>query len=308
VHGAGRIGLVLHPGRDCSGAAGQVAAWTTTHGVDLIAGAADVARLQLHGVRPVDVAELADSCDGLIALGGDGTLLGAMRLVHGKPVPVLGVNFGRLGFLAEVEARELEAALTSMAEGRSTIESRSCLVVRGPGWETVAFNDVVLARVPGHGVVEATLSVAGRRYGRYRCDSLILSTPMGSTAYNYAAGGPVMSPGAEGILVTPSAPMAGISRTVVVGPAEPLRLELTGGRPALELDGIAGRQVAAGDVLDVTVQRDAGLLVRIDDSRAAERSRVKLSLLDLPVLPEELVELVPEGLRRQQPGGASEHG
>ena len=308
MRSGGRIGLVLHPGRDCSGAAGQIAAWTTTHGVDLVAGAADVDRLQLRGVRPVDVAELADGCDGLIALGGDGTLLGAMRLVHARPVPILGVNFGRLGFLAEVEARELDAALTSMAEGRSTIESRSCLVVRGPGWQTVAFNDVVLARVPGQGVVEATLSVAGRRYGRYRCDSLIVSTPMGSTAYNYAAGGPVMSPGAEGVLVTPAAPMTGIARTVVVGPAEPLQLELTGGRPALELDGVISGQCATGDVLDLAVQRDAGLLVRIDDSRAAERSRLKLSLLDLPVLPEELVELVPEELRRQQPGGASGHG
>jgi NAD+ kinase len=308
VHTAGRIGLVLHPGRDCSGAARQVAAWTTAHGVDLVAARADVTRLQLDGVRPVDVAELAGGCDGLIALGGDGTLLGAMRLVHARPVPILGVNFGRLGFLAEVEARELDAALTSMAEGRSTLEQRSCLVVRGPGWETVAFNDVVLARVPGQGVVEATLAVAGRRYGRYRCDSLILSTPMGSTAYNYAAGGPVMSPGADGILVTPSAPMTGIARSVVVGPAEPLRLELTGGRPALELDGLVGRQLAAGDVIDVTVRPEAGLLVRIDDSRAVDRSRLKLSLLDLPVLPEELVELVPDELRRSQPGGASGHG
>jgi NAD+ kinase len=159
-----------------------------------VAGAADVARLGLAGVRPVVVAELADGCDGIIALGGDGTLLGAMRLVHAEPVPVLGVDFGRLGFLAEVEARELDAALASMAEGRSTVESRSCLVVRGPGWETVAFNDVVRARVPGKGLVEATLPVAGRRYRRYKCDSLIVATPMGSTAYDYAAGGPVMSP------------------------------------------------------------------------------------------------------------------
>ena len=304
----GRIGLVLHPGRDCSGAVERVAAWTSTHGVDLVAGRADVARLQLTGVRPVDVAELAGDCEGIIALGGDGTLLGAMRLVHAKPVPILGVNFGRLGFLTEVEGRELDAALTSMAEGRSTIESRSCLVVRGPGWESVAFNDAVLARVPGRGLVEATLSVAGRRYGRYTCDSLILATPMGSTAYNYAAGGPVMSPGAEGVLVTPSASMRGINRTLVIGPAEGLRLELTAGRPALELDGVSSGECSAGDELSVTLQPDAGLLVRIDDSLAAERSRVKLSLLDLPVLPEELVELVPEELRRRQPGGASEHG
>nr|WP_276508747.1 NAD(+)/NADH kinase [Modestobacter muralis] len=239
--------------------------------------------------------------DGLIALGGDGTLLGAMRLVAAAPVPVLGVNFGRLGFLTEVEARELDSALTAMAEGRSTLEVRSCLVVRGPGWEAVAFNDVVLARVPGQGQVEGVLSVSGRRYGRYRCDSLIVATPMGSTAYSYAAGGPVLSPSVQGVLVTPSAPMTGISRTVMVGPAEPLQLEITGGRPAMEVDGVYSGECTPGDVLEVTTRPDAGLLVRIDDSRAADRSRVKLSLLDLPLLPDELVELVPGELRPPHP-------
>ncbi|WP_369137191.1 NAD(+)/NADH kinase [Modestobacter versicolor] len=297
MHDGKRIGLVLHPVRDCSGAAARVAAWTTTHDVELVAGADDVDRLSLQGVTPVDVEELATSVDGLIALGGDGTLLGAMRLVAAAPVPVLGVNFGRLGFLTEVEARELDSALTAMAEGRSTVEPRSCLVVRGPGWEAVAFNDVVLARVPGQGQVEGVLSVSGRRYGRYRCDSLIVSTPMGSTAYNYAAGGPVMSPGAEGLLVTPSAPMSGISRTIMVGPVEPLSLEITAGRPAMEVDGVHSGQCGPGDVLEVTTRPDAGLLVRIADSRAADRSRVKLSLLDLPLLPDELVELVPDELR-----------
>jgi NAD+ kinase len=296
VHDGKRIGLVLHPVRDCGGAAAQVTAWTTTHGVELVAAAADVERLHLTGVTPVDLAELA-AVDGLIALGGDGTLLGAMRLVAAAPVPVLGVNFGRLGFLTEVEARELDSALTAMAEGRSTLEVRSCLVVRGPGWESVAFNDVVLARVPGQGQVEGVLSVSGRRYGRYRCDSLIVATPMGSTAYNYAAGGPVLSPSVQGVLVTPSAPMTGISRTVMVGPTEPLQLEITGGRPAMEIDGIWSGECAAGDAVEITTRPDAGLLVRIDDSRAADRSRVKLSLLDLPLLPDELLELVPGELR-----------
>ncbi|KQS60005.1 hypothetical protein ASG36_03050 [Geodermatophilus sp. Leaf369] len=308
MHASGRIGLVLHPRRDCSTAARQVAAWTSTHDVDLVAAEPDVARLGVEGVRPVALAELADECDGLIALGGDGTLLGAMRLVVDRPVPVLGVNLGRLGFLAEVEGRELDDALAAMAAGRSTTESRTCLVVRGPGWETVAFNDVVLARVPGEGLVEGDLAVSGRRYGHYRCDGLIIATPMGSTAYNYAAGGPVMSPGAEGILVTPSAPMNGISRSLVLGHGEPLRVTLTAGRPAVEVDGLLAGRVAPGDVLEVTSRAEAGRLVRIDDSVAADRSRVKLSLLDLPLLPEELLELVPEELRRRHPGGASTPG
>jgi len=310
VHGGSRIGLVLHPFRNCAGAVDQVTAWTTAHGVELVASAEDVARLHLQGVTPVGVGELATSCDGIIALGGDGTLLGAMRLVVADPVPVLGVNFGRLGFLTEVEGRKLEGALTAMAEGRSTLESRSCLVVRGPGWETVAFNDVVLARVPGEGMVDATLSVAGRRYGHYRSDALIIATPMGSTAYNFAAGGPVVSPGAAGVLVTPSAPLNGIDRTLVLGPHEPLHLSLpeTAGRPAVEVDGLVVGRLGPGDELHVSTRADAGLLVRLDDWLGADRSRVKLSLLDLPLLPEELAELLPDELRRRQPGGVTPPG
>jgi NAD+ kinase len=294
-----RIGLVLHPGRDCSPAVGQVAAWTSSHGVELVASTDDVTRLGLRGPIAVTVDDLASSCDGIIALGGDGTLLGAMRLVSHRPVPVLGVNFGNLGFLAEVEGADLDAALSAMADGLSTVDMRGCLVVRHAGGESLAFNDAVLARVPGEGLVEADLSVAGRRYGHYRCDALILATPMGSTAYNYAAGGPVVSPGVEGILVTPSAPLNGIARSVLLGPGETLRLELTGGRPAVELDGVLTGRLGRGETLEVVLRPDAGRLVRIEGSRAADRSRVKLSLLDLPLLPQELLELLPDDLRRR---------
>ena len=295
--GAPRIGLVLHPRRDCAGAVGQVAAWTSTHGVELVAEADDVARLHLAGVTALPRDELAATVEAVIALGGDGTLLGAMRLVADRPVPVLGVNFGRLGFLAEVERSELAGALEALASGRATLESRSCLVVRQGDQEHLAFNDAVLARVPGAGLVQATLTVGDQPYGHYTCDALILATPMGSTAYNYAAGGPVVSPSAAGVLVTPSAPLNGISRTLLLGPTERLTLQLTGGSPAVELDGVLSGRVEKGAEIEVSLRPDAGLLVRIQGSRAAARSRVKLSLLDLPLLPEELVELLPEGLR-----------
>src|SRR4051794_10486112 len=103
-----RMGLVLHPRRDCSPAVGQGAAWTSTHHVELVASVDDVTRLGLPGLTAISVEELAGTTDGIIALGGDGTLLGAMRLVSGRPVPVLGVNFGTLGFLAEVEGADLD--------------------------------------------------------------------------------------------------------------------------------------------------------------------------------------------------------
>src|SRR3954468_5605624 len=291
------MGLVLHPRRDCSGAVRQVASWTAGHGVALLAAEEDVARLGLVGVTPVSREELAATSDALIALGGDGTLLGAMRLVADRPVPVLGVNLGRLGCLAEVEGRDLDSALEAVAEGRATTETRACLVVRHGAEEKLAFNDAVLARVPGAGLVEATMSVAGQRYGHYTCDALILATPMGSTAYNYAAGGPVVSPSAAGILVTPSAPLNGIARSLLLGPAEQLELELTAGSPAMELDGVLTGRLEPGEVVAARLRLDAGRLVRIEGSRAAARSRVKLSLLDLPVLPQELVELLPPHLR-----------
>jgi NAD+ kinase len=298
-----RMGLVLHPRQDCSPAVARVARWTSTHGVELVASSHDVARLSVGGVTAVPVEELGATTDGLIALGGDGTLLGAMRLVADRPVPVLGVNFGRLGFLTEVEGAELESALEAMTEGRATTESRSCLEVTRGEERYLVFNDAVLARVPGAGLVEATMSVAGQRYGHYTCDALILATPMGSTAYNYAAGGPVVSPSAAGILVTPSAPLNGIARSLLLGPAEQLQLELTSGSPAMELDGVLTGRLEPGEVVEAKLRPDAGRLVRIEGSRAAARSRVKLSLLDLPVLPQELVELLPPQLRERLGSG-----
>ncbi|WP_448638283.1 hypothetical protein [Geodermatophilus sp. URMC 63] len=143
------------------------------------------------------------------------------------------------------------------------------------------------------------------RYGHYRCDAVILATAMGSTAYTYAAGGPVVSPGLEGILITPAAPMQGISRTVVLGGQDTLLLTISGGRPAVELDGVLTGRLQPGDDLAVSYRPDAGQLVRIEGSRSAARTRVKLSLLDLPYLPDELLEHLPPDLRarlRDEPG------
>jgi len=99
--------------------------------------------------------------------------------------------------------------------------------------------------------------------------------------------------------VTPSAPISGISRSVLLGPGEKLQLQLTGGHPAVELDGVLTGRVEPGRTLEVELRPEAGQLVRIDGSMAADRSRVKMSLMDLPLLPKELLELVPEGLRRR---------
>ena len=142
------------------------------------------------------------------------------------------------------------------------------------------------------------LSVNGRASGRYRCDALVIATPIGSTAYSYAAGGPLVSPILDAVIISPVAPISAISRPAVISAAEPIGLTLleSSGRPALQVDGTIMRRMQPGDALEVRLKPRAGLLVRLDPVRYQQRSRVKLSLLDLPFLPEEMRDVLPAAI------------
>lgn len=295
-----RLGLVLHPTRDVTDVVRTVLAWATRHDVTVAVRAEDGGRVPTEVVQ-LDRTELASTCDALVSVGGDGTMLGALRLTVNDPRPVLGVHLGRLGFLVEVEPAGLPTALDRLAANEITLEMHSCLSCLVCGDDVVAFNDIVLGRQPGEGFVTATLLIEGQRYGYYRCDSLIVSTPTGSTAYSYAAGGPLVSPAAQAVVVTPSAPMAGISRPVVLSPDEPLRLELRpdSARAAVQADGPVVSHVAGGGAIEVRYRRDAGLVVRLDPRRHRQRSQLRLSLLDLPLLPDQLRELLPKPLQEE---------
>jgi NAD+ kinase len=288
------IGLVLHPRRDPADVAALIVEWARSHGARLLARPEDAARCP-DGVVAVSEAELVAEVDALVAIGGDGTMLGALRLVAKRPVPVLGVNLGQLGFLVEVQPEELPSALDRLEREEFTVEPHSALVVRAGDDELVGFNDVALVRVPGEGVVHAALAVGGQRMGRYRCDGLVVATPIGSTAYSYAAGGPVVSPLLDALIIAPLAPMSGISRPMVVSADEPVELTLLqgSGRPAVEVDGLVAHRTEAGEKIHVRLQPGAGLVVRLDRDLHQRRNQVKLSLLDLPFLPEELRDLSP---------------
>jgi NAD+ kinase len=286
------IALVLHPRREPGPVLDEIGAWATSHGSRLLMRAADAARWE-GVVTVVSDAELAARADAVVSLGGDGTMLGALRLVARRPVPVLGVNLGNLGFLVEIEPPELPDALDRLERSEFTIEQHSALWLGSE--EAVAFNDLALVRVPGDGVVEASLAVGGQRMGRFRCDGLVISTSMGSTAYAYSAGGPVVSPALDAVVVAALAPMAGISRPMVTAADEPIRLmlESDGGCPAIELDGTMLRRTEPGETLDVKLKLGCGQVVRLDSDRHVRRNQVKLSMLDLPFLPDELRELAP---------------
>lgn len=304
-HGPGinALGLVLHPTKPVAESIAIITEWAARHGDEVLARKLDAERVP-DGVEVLPDAEFVARVGGVVALGGDGTMLGAMRLVAERPVPVLGVNHGNLGFLVEIYPQTLTPALEQLAEGRFTVESHGCLVADAGEvalGTRLGFNDVVLARLGRSGAVSVDLTVNDLRYGYYKCDAVVIATPEGSTAYNYAAGGPVLSPSAGAIVITPVAPMAGISRAVVLGAGDRVELTVAGDSApiSVDVDGTPSGELAAGDVLTASLREEAGQVVRLSAGAHASRSRIKLSLLDLPLRRDQLLELIPENLRHR---------
>ncbi|KQO81587.1 N-acetylmuramoyl-L-alanine amidase [Frigoribacterium sp. Leaf263] len=296
------VGLVPHPTKSVIDSVAILRDWTARSDAHLLAMTADAARVG-DGVELVDESVFRERVSVVVALGGDGTMLGAMRLVAERPVPVLGVNYGNVGFLVEVEPRDLPEALDRIGEKQFSLEAHHALEVThtSSGSEStyLAFNDVSVARRPGEGVVTADLVLDDTPYGFYKADAIVASTPAGSTAYNYAAGGPILSPAVAAVVVTPVAPMSGIDRSVVLGPRELLRFEIGDGThsAALEIDGRVMADVSAGCVIRLRLRRDAGQVIRLDADRHGRKGRLKLSLLDLPLREDQLLELVPSDVR-----------
>ncbi|HEX5116909.1 MAG TPA: NAD(+)/NADH kinase [Pseudonocardiaceae bacterium] len=272
------IGLVLHPRRDCGGVIDTVARWAASRDIDAI-GLADEVR-STNGITAADADELSERADLLVSLGGDGTMLRTMSLAFRRRVPVLGVNLGRLGFLAEIDIPELGPALGAIDAQQFTVEPRSGIRVATEGRQATAFNDLALVRVPGHGMTEVELSVEGHPFVQYRADALVVATPTGSTAYSFAAGGPIVSPRVEGLLVTPVAPHAAFNRALFLSTGEKLALTVLprSGEVAVEADGRLVGHLDPGAVVDITVIPDAARVVRLGRTTFYQRTQRKFGL------------------------------
>jgi len=201
------------------------------------------------------------------------------KLAHPFGVPVLGVNLGRLGFLAEIDVKDLAHALTSIDEHRYQVEPRMAVSARLPDGRTAtAFNDIALVRIPGDGLVVVEVLVQGQPFVRYSADAVIVSTSTGSTAYSYSAGGPIVSPTVEGFLVIPAAAHSTFNRAIMLSADEEVTLNLlpTCGQLAVEVDGAVATRLAAGDRLEITASRGAARVVRLGSTTFYERARRKL--------------------------------
>lgn len=192
--------------------------------------------------------------DAVVVMGGDGAILAAVRALRDTPVPTLGINFGRVGFLAAVEASTWREALQELVDGRLVLEPRMRVEAlfrdnRGNEVRALALNDVVLTRGAFQGMLTLSLSTGGTWVADYRADGLIVSTPAGSTAYSLAAGGPLLAPSVSALVVTPICPQALSHRAIVLDAAAELELTVTesSGVTTLVVDGQGFFPVQQGD-------------------------------------------------------------
>jgi NAD+ kinase len=280
------VGLVLHPRRDSAAAVAAVLDWAASRGIEVLGIAGEIDRLDCAAVE-VSVGELGRRADLLVSLGGDGTMLRAMRLADGQRAPVLGVNLGKLGFLAEVDVPDLPGALSAIDGHEFSVEARLAVDAVLGGRTVTAFNDVAVVRVPGDGSAVVAVRVASQPFVSYAADAVIVATPTGSTAYSFSAGGPITSPAVEALLVTPAAPHSAYSRGVVLSVHDTVQLDIlpSSGRLAVEVDGQIAGYVEPRDRIELQARPSAAHVVRLGRTTFYQRARRKLRLTDSAEIP-----------------------
>jgi NAD+ kinase len=275
------VGLVLHPRRDSAEAVAAVLDWAARRTIEVLGISAEIRRLRCDATG-VTAQELGRRSQLIVSLGGDGTMLRAMRIADQQRAPVLGVNLGKLGFLAEVDVPDLASALSAVDEHNFTIEPRLAVdAVIGDQLMT-GFNDIAVVRVPGEGSAVVAVLVDGHPFVSYAADAVVVATPTGSTAYSFSAGGPIVSPAVEALLVTPAAPHSAYNRGLVLSVHDRLALDIlpASGRLAVEVDGQVAAHVVAGDRIDLRPRPAAARVVRLGMTTFYERARRKLRLTD----------------------------
>jgi len=212
--------------------------------------------------------EVAARAELVVVLGGDGTLIRGARLLRGRPVPILGINLGSLGFMTEVPAAEGLEVLEEVVEGRGSVQQRmklACRLVRAGAVavEDEVLNDVVINRGALSRIADHETRIDGKLIATFKSDGLIVATPTGSTAYALAAGGPIVHPGLDCALIVPICPHALTQRPLVVPGDQVVSIHL--GAEAADLyvtfDGQSGHAMQAGDTLEVRRSPNRVLLV-----------------------------------------------
>ena len=289
-----RILLLTHTGRDeAMLVAQQVVDALRAHGlvVRLLADeAAEIGRDGCPGVELVrgDSVEAANGCELAVVIGGDGTILRAAELTHAAGTPLLGVNLGHVGFLAEAESEDVESTIEAIVHRRYTAEERLTVDVsvyrdKELVETTWALNEASVEKAARQRMLEVVVEVDGRPLSRFGCDGVVCATPTGSTAYNFSAGGPVVWPSVDALLMVPISAHALFSRPMVVAPSSVLAVEVlaqTEGAGVLWCDGRRTVELPPGARIEVRRGRRPVRLVRLHQAPFTDRLVAKF---DLPV-------------------------
>jgi NAD+ kinase len=276
------IGIVANPTKDGVRAAIEaVRSWCDTHGLALLVHD-DLREHAPEDVAPVPSDELVERAELVFACGGDGTLLHAVSLVAtaGRETPVIGVNLGSLGFLTQIAEEELEDVLSKLDPDGLPSSARMMLEasVRGRPDSVLALNDVVISKGADSRMMSFEARVNGEVVTRYAADGLILATPSGSTAYSVSAGGPVVMPRVEAIILTPICPHSLSMRPCVVPPSTVVEVEMIScdDMTVVSTDGDKAFGLSEGDVVEVRIASTRAVLVDVSKHSYYEILRKKM--------------------------------
>jgi len=216
-----------------------------------------------------------------ISLGGDGTILNALRRFSGSGIPVFAVNFGQVGFLATVERDAGEEGFRRAFTGQFDLMAMPAVAIAAPGLRHAGVNDVSLIRRPDGRIAVLSYVLGGEELGHVRCDGLVVATPAGSTGYNLANGGPVLAWGVQGFVTTFIAPHSLTARPLVVAPEDTLTLINRSARESVDVavDGRTVGELAPGDSVDCSFVPGAALLAQVPGTSFYQRLREKFGHL-----------------------------
>ena len=260
------VGVVVKPNhKEAWKTACELSAWLETRGINLIGKTYDEAATfdaESCGVETVENEKFQSEADLIVVLGGDGTMISTARLTGEREVLVLGINYGSLGYLTEFRIEEMFDALEAILEGNYEIDSRLMLEVELiRGGETIetgrVLNDVVMNKAALARIIEIEVELNNLYVNSFRADGLIVSTPTGSTAYNLSAGGPIVYPSMNAVVLTPICPFTLTNRPIVVPDTAKINLLLKNENEGvvLTLDGQIGYQMQKGDTVSIRKSR-----------------------------------------------------
>lgn len=259
------IGIIVHHGRAVAADQAVVLArWLTDQGHQVRVPDSPEGLDDRLTAERVEEARFSDGLDLVVSLGGDGSILRAIDLIDDHDVPVLGVNYGQLGYLTAVEPADAQVAVSEFLAGEHLIEPRMMLSVRLGDDEHHCLNEVVVERTEASNSIRLQVWVNDDFFTSYAADGLIVATPTGSTAYAFSARGPIVEATHEALLLTPVSPHMLFDRSLVLSPQTRLRLVVEGHRPvAVSFDGRRQTTLGEGDTIECTASpRIARLVLR----------------------------------------------